>query len=128
MNNYLIFRTDRIGDFLLTAILIKSIKRNDPDCSISLVSSEKNFEYINTFENIDKVFFLKKGLINKLLLFFSLNKLSYNSIIVHDAKNRSKISREEKPMDVEPLEKPSLEITQENSFNEKENLDIEDPW
>ena len=91
MNNYLIFRTDRLGDFLLTAILIKSIKRNDPDCSISLVSSEKNFEYINSFENIDKVFFLKRGFINKLLLFFSLNKLSYNSIIVHDAKNRSKI-------------------------------------
>ena len=91
MNNYLIFRTDRIGDFLLTAILIKSIKRNDPDCCISLVSSEKNFEYINSFENIDKVFFLKRGFINKLLLFFSLNKLSYNSIIVHDAKNRSKI-------------------------------------
>ena len=90
MNNYLIFRTDRIGDFLLTAILIKSIKRNDPDCYISLVSSEKNFEYINSFENIDKVFFLKRGFINKLFLFFSLNKHSYNSIIVHDNKNRSK--------------------------------------
>ena len=29
MNNYLFFRTDRIGDFLLSAILIKSIKKND---------------------------------------------------------------------------------------------------
>ena len=48
MNNYLIFRTDRIGDFLLTAILIKSIKRNDPGCYIYLVSSEKNFDYINS--------------------------------------------------------------------------------
>lgn len=91
MNNYLIFRTDRIGDFLLTAILIKSIKRNDPGCYIFLVSSEKNFEYANSFENIDKVFFLKKGFINKIKLFFSLNKYSYKSIIVHDSKNRSKI-------------------------------------
>ena len=31
MNKYLIFRTDRIGDFLILAILIKSIRRNDPD-------------------------------------------------------------------------------------------------
>ena len=91
MNKYLIFRTDRIGDFLLTAILIKSIKRNDPGCYIYLVSSEKNFDYINSFKNIDKVFLLKKGFINKIKLFFLLNKHSYKSIIVHDSKNRSKI-------------------------------------
>ena len=29
MSNYLFFRTDRIGDFLVSAILINSIKRND---------------------------------------------------------------------------------------------------
>lgn len=28
-NKYIFFRTDRIGDFLLSAILIKSIKRSD---------------------------------------------------------------------------------------------------
>ena len=60
MNKYLIFRTDRIGDFLLTAILIKSIKRNDPGCNITIVSSEKNFKYINSFNIIDKVFFFRK--------------------------------------------------------------------
>ena len=37
MNKYLIFRTDRIGDFLILAILIKSIRRNDPD---SLMKSQ----------------------------------------------------------------------------------------
>ena len=91
MNNYLIFRTDRIGDFLLTAILIKSIKRNDPNSIISIVSSKKNYEYINSFDNIDKVYFLKKGFINNLKLIFSLYKVSYNSIIIHDYKNKSKI-------------------------------------
>ena len=60
MNKYLIFRTDRIGDFLLTLILIKSIKRNDPDCNITLISSEKNLKYINSFNIIDKVFFFRK--------------------------------------------------------------------
>ena len=91
MNNYLIFRTDKIGDFLLTAILIKSIKRNDPSCNITVVSSEKNFEYINSFKIVDEVFFLKKGFFNKIKLFSLLNKHLYKSIIIHDSKNRSKI-------------------------------------
>ena len=91
MNKYLIFRTDRIGDFLLTAILIKSIKRNDPGCNITIVSSEKNYKYINSFNIIDEVFFLEKGLFKKFKLFFLLNKHLYKSIIVHDSKSRSKI-------------------------------------
>ena len=49
MKKYLIFRTDRIGDFLLTSILINSIKRNDPYSHISIVASEKNYNYIKTF-------------------------------------------------------------------------------
>ena len=38
MKKYLIFRTDRIGDFLLTAILINSIKRNNPNSYIVVVA------------------------------------------------------------------------------------------
>ena len=30
MKKFLIFRTDRVGDFILSCILIKSIKRNKP--------------------------------------------------------------------------------------------------
>ena len=41
MNKYIFFRTDRIGDFLLSAVLIKSVKRNDPNSHITLVSSKK---------------------------------------------------------------------------------------
>ena len=40
MNNYLFFRTDRIGDFLVSAILIKSIKRNNQNSYIIVISSE----------------------------------------------------------------------------------------
>ena len=46
MSKYLIFRTDRIGDFLLTAILINSIKRNNPQSYIIVVASENNYDYI----------------------------------------------------------------------------------
>ena len=46
MNKYLVFRTDRLGDFLVSLILIKSIKRNDASSHISVVASDNNYNYI----------------------------------------------------------------------------------
>ena len=43
-------------------------------------------------------------------------------------KNRSKITRKEEPMDVEPLEKSSIKKSQDLKPNDKEIADIEDPW
>jgi len=42
-NKNIFFRTDRIGDFLLSAVLIKSIKRSDKDSYITVIASNKNF-------------------------------------------------------------------------------------
>ena len=89
MNNYLIFRTDRIGDFLLSAILIKAIKRNDPKSHICVVASEKNLNYIKSFKIIDEVVLFKKGILHKLKLINLLNKNKYKAIIIHDSKKRS---------------------------------------
>ena len=50
MKEYLIFRTDRVGDFLLTLSLIKIIKINHPESKITIIASEKNFDYIKTFK------------------------------------------------------------------------------
>ena len=46
--NYLIFRTDRVGDFLITLPLIKSIKRNNKESKIFIVTSVKNDNYIKS--------------------------------------------------------------------------------
>ena len=89
MIKYLIFRTDKIGDFLLTAILINSIKRNNPQSYIIVVASESNYDYIKSFKNIDEVLLLKKNFISKLTLLKNLLIHKFNSIIVHDGKNRS---------------------------------------
>ncbi len=43
-------------------------------------------------------------------------------------KNRSKIIRDEEPMDVEPLETLSLKEPRDSQSNDKEIIDIEDPW
>ena len=91
VNKYLIFRTDRIGDFLITAILIKSIKRNDPNSYVQVISSKKNYTYIKSFKMVDEVILLNKGLINKLKLIKKLKKSFYKTIIVHDSKKRSKM-------------------------------------
>ena len=89
MNKYLIFRTDRIGDFLILAVLIKSIRRNDPDSFINVVASEKNYNYIKPFKIVDKVTLLTNGILSKLKLIYFLRKEKYNTIIVHDRKQRS---------------------------------------
>ena len=90
MNKYLIFRTDRIGDFLLSMILIKNIKRNDKNSYIIIISSEKNYDYIKTFNLVDKVIKLKKNYINRLTLILRLFKHKFKFSIIHDGKKRSK--------------------------------------
>lgn len=90
-NNYLIFRTDRIGDFLVTAILIRCIKQNDPSSSIILITSKKNYFYAKDFPYIDDIILLKNSFYSKFKIILKLRKLKYKNIIIHDNKNRSKI-------------------------------------
>ena len=88
--NYLIFRTDRIGDFLITLPLIKSIKRNDLNSTIDIVTSTKNETHIKSNSSVDNTFLLKSNsFIDKITLFFKLKKKKYDFIIVADKKNRS---------------------------------------
>ena len=91
MNKFLIFRSDRIGDFLISAILIKSIKINDPKSHITVIASDKNFSYIKKFPYVDEVITLKNDFINKIKIILKLRKFDYKNIIIHDNKKRSKI-------------------------------------
>ena len=89
MSNYLFFRTDRIGDFLVSAILINSIKRNDLNSNITVVSSKNNHLYIKSLNFIDEVYLYPDNLIDKITLFLKLNKKKYNLIGALDGKKRS---------------------------------------
>ena len=55
----LIFRTDRIGDFIISCPFIKSYRSNFPENNITLISSEYNANFINQFEFISKTIPLK---------------------------------------------------------------------
>lgn len=90
MNKYLIFRTDRIGDFLLSAILIKCIKRNDKNAFIIVVCSKKNFDYIKNFRFIDKVYKFENNIFNRFVLIKNLRKHNFKTVIIHDGKKRSR--------------------------------------
>ena len=89
MNKYLIFRTDRIGDFLVSAILIKCIKANDPKAHIIVVASRKNSSYIKTFPYVNQVIQLEDNFLSKVNVLYRLFKFKYKSIIIHDGKKRS---------------------------------------
>ena len=88
--NFLIFRTDRVGDFLLSLFLIKNIKKTYPKSIITIVASTRNYNYIKTFNEIDNVILLQNNFLSKLRMIFNLRKKNYNSIIIHDGKSRSK--------------------------------------
>lgn len=90
MKEILIFRTDRVGDLLFSLKLIKIIKKNFPNCRITLITSTKNYEYANTFEDIDKTILLKNNIFSKINLMVKIRKNLYDAIIVHDGKGRSK--------------------------------------
>ena len=87
MKNVLIFRTDRIGDFLVISSMFASIKRNFKDCNIDIVCSKSNYDYIKSFHFFNKVFLYPNSFYDKIKFYLSLNK--YDHIIVSDGKKRS---------------------------------------
>ena len=82
----LIFRTDRVGDLLFSLLFIKIIKLNFPHCRITLIASERNYEYAKTFKEIDNILLLKNNIFSKIKLIFRLKKNIYDATIVHDGK------------------------------------------
>ena len=89
MNKFIFFRTDRIGDFLLSAVLIKSIKRNDPSSHITVVASKKNFYFIKGVNFVDNVIIYPDNIFDRLKFFFNfINKKYYFSCVL-DGKKRS---------------------------------------
>ena len=88
--NVLIFRTDRVGDFILTSILIKSIKRIYPNAIITVLSSQKNYEYIKKYSLVNNVYIFEKSHFVKMLkLIKLLNKNTFDFTFIIDGKKRS---------------------------------------
>ena len=90
MNRYLIFRTDRIGDFIFSRIITDSIKKQNSSNIIDFVCSKYNASYVKNFKDINKIFILDKynlSLMLKNLIY--INAIKYDYLIVLDGKRRS---------------------------------------
>ena len=90
MDKYLIFRTDRIGDFIFSRMLVQSIKEKNPKSQIDFVCSEYNSKYVRNYKDITNVYILDKYnfrlMVNNL---FRINKQEYDYLIILDGKRRS---------------------------------------
>ncbi len=88
--NILIFRTDRIGDLLITCPTIKTIKNYISDAKISIITSEKNYEYAKTFDIFDEVYkFPKSNIFNKIKFYTKFIKKKFDYVFIFDGKDRS---------------------------------------
>ena len=65
MVNILVFRTDKIGDLLLTIPTILTIKKYFGETDITLVASEKNYKYAENFDIFSQIYqFPKKNIVS----------------------------------------------------------------
>src|SRR5210317_2190239 len=90
MNRYLIFRTDRMGDFIFSRIITDSIKKKNSSNIIDFICSSYNANYIKNFKDINKIFILDKyNLILMIKNLIAINSYKYDYIIILDGKRRS---------------------------------------
>ena len=83
MHRYLIFRTDRIGDFIFSRMLIRSIKEANKKNIIDVVCSKYNYNYIKNFRDINKLYILDKYDFNLLIKNrYLINKNKYDFLII----------------------------------------------
>jgi ADP-heptose:LPS heptosyltransferase len=89
MNKYIFFRTDRIGDFLMSSILFKSIKNSDNTSEIIVIASKKNFDYIKNAEFVDEVILFPENFIKKFLFYLKFFLKKFYLVGILDGKKRS---------------------------------------
>ena len=90
MSKYLIFRTDRIGDFIFSRMITDSIKKKNPNNIIDFVCSKYNSHYVKHYTDISEIYILDKyDLILSLKNIRNINKKKYDYIIILDGKRRS---------------------------------------
>ena len=90
MIKYLIFRTDRIGDYIFSRILVKSIKNKNPDARIDFVCSTYNSEYVKNYNDINNVYIFDKYDLKLMLKnLIKINSIKYDYLIILDSKRRS---------------------------------------
>ena len=95
MAKFLIFRTDRIGDFITSQLITSSISNASKENQVDVVASSYNSRYIKNFKYIKNIFIFdktKNKFLDFLNLFLTISKKKYDYLIVLDGKRRSFLS------------------------------------
>ena len=93
MENILIFRTDRVGDLIYTCPAIFTIKQYFKNSQITLITSDKNYDYAKSLNIFHEVInFPKRNIVRKAKFLINLSKKEFNYIFVLDGKERSILS------------------------------------
>ena len=93
MKNFIFFRTDRLGDFLIITNIIKAIKDKYPKSKITVVASQFNYHFIKNFKIVDRVILFNKNynIIQKLDIFKEINDRGYDASFSVDGKSFSNL-------------------------------------
>ena len=93
MVDILIFRTDKIGDLIVTIPTILTIKKYFGAIDITLVASEKNYKYADNLGIFNQIHqFPKKNIFSKIFFINKLHKKKFDYIFIFDGKERSILS------------------------------------
>ena len=88
MKNILIFRTDRLGDYIIHSRPIYELKKKITDCKIIIVCSILNSKILKNSDYIDEIIVYDKNFsfFKKINIFFKLFKMKYYGIFALDNK------------------------------------------
>ncbi len=94
MKKFIIFRTDRLGDFLIITNIIKAIRNKYKDSHITLVGSPNNKKLINSYKIINKVLIYNKESTfrKKISILRNIIKSNYYCSLSLDGKSFSNIA------------------------------------
>jgi ADP-heptose:LPS heptosyltransferase len=91
MKNFIIFRTDRLGDFLIITSIIKAIKKKFVNSHITVIGSPLNANIIKSYKSINEVIIYdkKSSLSKKFEIFNKIKSKSYYCSLSLDGKSFS---------------------------------------
>ena len=90
MKKILIFKTDRIGDFVYFSPCLKVIKDNIPDSEITVICSKYNYQIVKNYKEINKIIVINKILIlDFFLILKNLIFTKFDYLLQMDGNKRS---------------------------------------
>ena len=90
--NFIIFRYDRIGDFLVSSLFINNLKKREKDYHFTVVCSHKNYYYVKNSHLVDKVLLLPGNFFKRIIFYFKIFRKKYDVSIILDGKKKSILS------------------------------------